>query len=122
MTSSMGSGNIWEYGHDQNDWADQRLVGYKVEAVDGSIGKIDEATGETGAQSVVVDTGPWIFGQKVMLPAGLIDRVDHDEEKVYITADKDRVKNSPNFNERNAEPSYREQLGSYYGEDPRSTR
>jgi len=31
-----------------------------------------------------VDTGPWIFGKKVMLPAGVISRVDHDDEQVFV--------------------------------------
>ena len=50
----------------QND-----LTGFSVEALDGSIGKIDEASNEVGASYLVVDTGPWIFGKKVMLPAGV---------------------------------------------------
>jgi hypothetical protein len=113
--------NMWEYGHGQDDWANNRLVGYKVEAIDGNIGKIDETTAETGAQCVVVDTGPWIFGQKVMLPAGLIDRVDHDNEKVYVSADKDRVKNSPEFTDSSrTDDSYRQNLGDYYN-SPRGT-
>ena len=46
------------------------LVGYSVEATDGSIGKVDEATNEVGSSYIVVDTGPWIFGKKVLfLPA-----------------------------------------------------
>src|SRR5262245_30710537 len=50
------------------------LVGLDVEATDGGIGKIDEATYDVGSSYVVVDTGPWIFGKKVMLPAALIQR------------------------------------------------
>ena len=52
------------------------LTGYSVEALDGSIGKVDEATHVTGRSSIVVDTGPWIFGKKVLLPAGVIDRIE----------------------------------------------
>jgi hypothetical protein len=52
------------------------VVGFDVEATDGSIGKIDEATYDVGSSYVVVDTGPWIFGSKVMLPAGIITRVE----------------------------------------------
>ena len=40
------------------------LSGYSVEATDGGIGKIDEATYETSRSYLVVDTGPWIFGKK----------------------------------------------------------
>ena len=47
-------------------------MGYDVEAIDGSIGKIDGATLETDSGHIVVDTGPWIFGKKVMLPVGVL--------------------------------------------------
>jgi rhodanese-related sulfurtransferase len=59
------------------------LTSFKVETTDGSVGKIDEATYETGASYLVVDTGPWILGRKVMLPAGVIECIDPDERKVY---------------------------------------
>jgi hypothetical protein len=61
---------MWVYSED--DWASPQtpMAGYSVEASDGSIGKIDEATYDTGASYIVVDTGPWIFGKKVMLPDG----------------------------------------------------
>lgn len=52
------------------------LAGFSVEASDGGIGKVDEATYDTSSSYIVVDTGPWIFGKKVMLPAGVIQRVD----------------------------------------------
>ena len=64
---------------------------YKVEATDGSIGKVDEATYDTGSSYIVVDTGPWIFGKKVLLPAGVVSRVDRDDEKVYVKRTKDQV-------------------------------
>ena len=40
------------------------VVGYDIEALDGGIGKIDEASDDVGAGYLVVDTGPWIFGNK----------------------------------------------------------
>ena len=48
------------------------LTGFKVDARDGSIGKVDEATHEAAGSFIVVDTGPWIFGKKVMIPAGAL--------------------------------------------------
>ena len=35
--------------------------------MDGEIGKIDEATYDVGSAFVVVDTGPWILGRKVLI-------------------------------------------------------
>ena len=40
------------------DRVDIDVVGYSVEALDGSIGKIDEATFDAGTAYIVVDTGP----------------------------------------------------------------
>ena len=91
------------------------LSGFKVEALDGSIGKVDEATYEAGGSFVVVDTGPWIFGKKVMLPAGVIRDIDLDMETVFLNRTKDQIKNAPEFDEtRYHDQAYRDELGGYY--------
>ena len=91
------------------------LIGYGVEALDGSIGKVDEATYEAGSAYIVVDTGPWIFGKKVMLPAGTIQSVDHEDEKILVSRTKDQIKNAPEFEESvTYDSSYRGRLSSYY--------
>ncbi|MGH3024667.1 MAG: PRC-barrel domain containing protein [Gaiellaceae bacterium] len=91
------------------------LVGFSVEATDGGIGKIDEATYDASRSYVVVDTGPWIFGKKVMLPAGVIQRVDLDDQSVFVERTKDEIKNAPEFDERRyTDEAYREELGGYY--------
>ena len=108
---------IWEFRTDIKPNV-KNLKGYKVEARDGSIGKVDEATDEVGASAIVVDTGPWIFGRKVVVPAGAIDRLDTDQEKLFVSMTKDEIKESPEFDPemgwRNDE--YRGRLGSYYGD------
>jgi hypothetical protein len=92
------------------------LTGFKVEARDGGIGKVDEATHEAGGSFVVVDTGPWIFGKKVMLPAGVIRDVDLDTETIFVDLRKDEIKNAPEFDEkRYRDESYRSELSDYYG-------
>ena len=91
------------------------LTGFKVEAIDGSIGKIDETTYETGSDFIVVDTGPWIFGKKVMLPAGVIDRIDKEDEKIFVSRTKDQIKAAPEFDESTyRDAGYRDSIGSYY--------
>jgi hypothetical protein len=91
------------------------VTGFGVEALDGSIGKVDEATYEENANGLVVDTGPWIFGKKVVLPAGVVDRVEPDEEKVYVHRTKDQIKESPKFGETGLDTSGRSEVGDYYG-------
>src|SRR4051812_3703782 len=86
--SDMNAFDIWVYRLDtqvgDDSMAGRDLTGYRVEAVDGSIGKIDAASNDVGQSYVIVDTGPWILGKKVMLPAGVIERVDDEEEKVWL--------------------------------------
>jgi hypothetical protein len=74
--------DIWVYG--DAGWAKAKVIGFSVEALDGKIGKIDEASNEVGAAWIVVDTGPWIFGKNVMLPAGVIVNLDLDDETVLV--------------------------------------
>jgi hypothetical protein len=113
-TSSLGS-NVME--------ADVDIAGFDVEALDGSIGHVDEATYDLGASYVVVDTGPWIFGKKVMLPAGVIRSIDVTDEKVFVNRTKDEIKNAPTLEEAGAsEEAYRDQLGTYYGPGGRAYR
>ena len=95
------------------------LTGFKVETTDGEIGKVDEATYEAGNSFLVVDTGPWIFGKKVMIPAGLVRDIDPDAETVFVNRTKDEVKNAPEFDEtRYHDQTYRDELGSYYNRGP----
>jgi hypothetical protein len=92
------------------------LTGFDVEAVDGSIGKVDEATQDVGGSYLVVDTGIWIFGQKVLLPAGLVERVDRGEEKIYVDRTKDEIEGAPEFDKDNyGGDDYRSAVGGYYG-------
>jgi hypothetical protein len=110
----MSTQDLWT--HRDTSISTTNLTGFKVEAIDGSIGSVDEATNDVGASYLVIDTGPWIFGKKVMLPAGIIDRVDSAEETVYVNRTKDEIKDSPEFDEsRYQDEAYREELGGYYG-------
>jgi hypothetical protein len=94
------------------------ISGFGVEAVDGSIGKVDEATYDVGRSYVVVDTGPWIFGKKVLIPAGTVRGIDETEERVFVNRTKEQIKNAPEYDESLADGGddlYRTDLGAYYG-------
>ncbi|MEU9857150.1 PRC-barrel domain containing protein [Streptomyces sp. NPDC047974] len=68
-----------------------------MEATDGGIGKVDRHTEDVDRSYLVVDTGPWILGHKVVLPAGLVDRVDRENETVHVNCTKKHVRESPDF-------------------------
>jgi hypothetical protein len=97
------------------------LVGYEVEATDGGIGKVDKASYEVDAAYLVVDTGPWIFGKTVLLPAGVVQHIDHTERKVFVDRTKDQIKGSPEYDPDTFTPEYRERIGSYYADSYRES-
>ena len=113
--------DVWRYRDTENlgsNVMDTKvdLSGYKVEALDGSIGSIDESTYGTDRSYVVVDTGPWIFGKKVMLPAGVIRGIDEDDERVFVNRTKDEIKSAPEFDEATLTTTrITASVGSYYG-------
>jgi hypothetical protein len=111
--------DIWSYRETDTPVGGADITGYKVAAVDGDVGKVDEATYEEGAACIVVDTGPWIFGRTVMLPAGVIERVDTAEEKVYVARTKDQIKDAPEYDpSKRNDAGYRTDLGTYYTNNP----
>jgi hypothetical protein len=93
------------------------ITGYDVEATDGSIGKVDEATYKEAASCLVVDTGFWIFGKKRMIPAGVVQRVDRYAKKVYLNMTKDEIKSAPDYDadrHQDDEAGYHKAVSGYY--------
>lgn len=103
------------YTYPESSWSTLNLSGYAVEATDGSIGQVDETTHEIGSGSLIVDTGPWIFGKKVMIPAGVMARIDENERRIWVNLSKDQIQNAPEFDDSLMhDTAYRDELGTYY--------
>jgi hypothetical protein len=107
----------WQYRIETGFTGDDfDLTGYSIAAVDGDIGHVDQATNDVGASYLVVDTGPWIFGRKVLLPAGVVERIDTAAKKIYVDRTKDQIKDAPEYDELADDAQYRDRLGGYYSE------
>jgi hypothetical protein len=105
---------MWTY-READSVEDVDLRGFELEATDGPVGKVEEATYELGSSWLVVDTGPWIFGRKVLLPAGTIASIDTDERKLYADRTRDEIKEAPEHDPSGyAEQEYRLALADYY--------
>jgi hypothetical protein len=119
----MSYGDMWTYRSeagfdDEPTRAD--IVGFSVKALDGSVGKIDATSFDVGSTHLVVATRPWIYGQKVIIPAGTVKRVDFVNQTVHVNRTKNQMKHAPAFDEatyRNA--GYGQDLWSYYGPEGR---
>lgn len=110
----MSAAEIWMFA--QTRWAENDLVGFAVEALDGSIGNVDEASNDLASSYIVVDTGSWIFGKRVILPAGVVRDIDPDSETVFVNRTREQIKNAPEYDDRRARfDEYVDRLGFYYG-------
>lgn len=106
------NGDLWTYPESVGRLD---VTGFDVEALDGDIGTVDETRLEADAAFLVVDTGRWIFGKKVFIPAGLVERVDRDDETVHLTRARDEIEAAPEYDaDRSGDPTYREQISVYY--------
>jgi hypothetical protein len=103
---------IWAFvGH----VTERQLDGFEVRASDGSIGTVDKATHDVGGSYIVVDTGPWIFAKRVLLPAGVIVRVERDAGIVHVGRSREEIRSAPEFEGGSVTTAYRDRLGRYYG-------
>jgi uncharacterized protein (TIGR02271 family) len=83
----------------------------KVGSVDSIL--VDDREGRI--RYLVVDTGFWIFGKKVLLPIGLAN-VNYTEQRVYVDGlSKDQVEDLPNLDDlERVDRDYEEQVRGVY--------
>ena len=111
-----------EQGNEEDNTSSQLnrdIIGYDVDATDGSIGKIDEATFDIDSSYLVVDTGWWIFGKKRLVPAGFVTGIDDDARIVHVNCDKEAIKAAPDYDpdawNSDQDSTVRTRHGEYYG-------
>jgi uncharacterized protein YrrD len=84
----------------ENESADPHLrsaktvIGYQVQASDEAIGHVTDFVLEDKSwviQHVIVDTGHWLSGKRVLISPRQVRRVSWDESKVYLDSTKEAV-------------------------------
>lgn len=56
----------------------------------------------------------------MLLPAGVVQRIDTAEEKVYVDRTKDQIKDAPEYDADTGDTNDRDRLGGYYGDSYRA--
>jgi hypothetical protein len=114
--SSVIAERIWSYPPQCTYSEGQDLTGYAVEATDGTIGHVDRQADDSGMRHLIVDTGVWVFGKSVLVPAGVVTGVDTQAQKITVVCTRDEVKSAPLFktDRETQDPAYLERVGSYY--------
>ena len=111
-----------DYRNTFSEQSISHLDDYSVYASDddkvGSVedGLFDSSTGQF--RYLIVDTGVWIFGKKVLLPIGRT-RFDNSQQRVYVDGlTKEQVKNLPEYNgTSDVDYNYEESVRGIYREN-----
>ena len=92
------------------------LGGFDVEAVDGLLGRVERTVSDATGAYLVVDVGSLApLGGRALIPAGVVDDIDLDDERVLVRLTRDRVRRGPAYDWRvPIGDRQREELASYY--------
>jgi hypothetical protein len=92
---------------------------YSIEASDDGIGHIDDFFVDDQDWTIrylLVDTGNWLPGKKVLISPRWVESVDWNEGRVFVNMTKEQIKDSPEYDPYNAIPrSYEAELHRHYG-------
>jgi len=92
----LGAPELWTFSA-QPGLGSIDLLGWSVEATDGPIGQVERATYEWRRSYLVVRAPR---GRRVLLPAGLVERLDRDSETVFLASTRDAIERAPDHDER----------------------
>jgi sporulation protein YlmC with PRC-barrel domain len=97
----------------------KEVTGYHIHASDGEIGHVQTITIDDANWVVlylVVDTGNWLPGKKVMLALEWIDQIDWRNHQVHVSLRRATIADSPEYDPDNSlNRDYEKVLYDYYG-------
>jgi hypothetical protein len=79
-------------------WNASKLRGFAIEATDGQIGTVDDLLFDDltwQLRWLVVHTGPWLLGRKVLLPLSALGKPSQHAHNFTVQLTKQQVKDSP---------------------------
>jgi uncharacterized protein YrrD len=96
-----------------------QLLGWPIAASDGEIGRIKDVYFDDHRWTVrylVVDTGDWLSGRKVLIPAVAVQSIDREKSVVHVGLDKQQVKASPPIDtDKPVSRQHESEFLDYYG-------
>lgn len=94
------------------------LKGYSILAVDGEVGDVEDFIIDDDTRKLsflVIDTGNWLPGKKVLLFPDLIKEIKWETSTIVVNATVNDIKNSPVYDHHHPlKESYESDLSAYY--------
>jgi hypothetical protein len=97
----------------------EEVTGYRIHAVDGAIGHIEDLMIDDADWSIhyfVVDTRNWWFGEHVLISPLAVKSIDWFDRHVEIDVSREQIESSPPWDRFDAfSPLYAKRLHEHYG-------
>jgi hypothetical protein len=87
-------------GWDPHLRSTKEVEGYELQATDGDIGKIVDFVIDDQSWSIrylVVETGSWLAGKKVLIPPSWTERVSWEHKKVVVNVARSMIEHAPEY-------------------------
>lgn len=119
VQESMEQATQNEEDNDPHLRSTDKVTGYNIKATDGDIGKVEDFIIDDRTLDVdylVVDTGNWFPGKKVIISPKWIKEIKWDTSEVIVKATVEQVKNCPEYDvSKYISEEYERSLTNYYG-------
>jgi hypothetical protein len=97
------------------------IEGYHITATDGTIGHVEDFLlgHDWRVRYLVVDTGKWLPGRKVLVAPDWVVRIDWAEREVAVDLTREQVRSGPEYDpDIHLDRGFEERLYDYYGRIP----
>jgi uncharacterized protein YrrD len=98
------------------------LTGYGFLAQDDEVGQLEEIyfdDQQWQARYLVVRTGNWLFGRKVLLVPEVIEGIDDEQKNIWVNLTRQQIEHAPPIDsEQPVSEHYQQQYYSYYDWEP----
>jgi len=96
------------------------VTGYSIQATDGELGDVEDFVVDDETWTIrymIVDTGNWLPGKKVLVAPPWISTVDWKSSNVYVNLSREAIKSGPEFNPDKLDRQYETELYKHYGQE-----
>src|ERR1035437_7956442 len=95
------------------------LKGYKLEGLDGDMGKVNEFYFDDqhwAIRYLVADTGNWLTGRQVLISPHALIRVNQEKQHLAVNLTKKQIEGSPSLDsDQPVSRQFEEAYHGYYG-------
>lgn len=87
---------------DPNLQSGKDVTGLNIQTINDEIGEVDDFIIDDDTWAIrylVIDTGKWLPGKKVLVSPQWIDRISWDDSKVFVDISREAIENSPEYHD-----------------------